>query len=91
MNCRDFVDFLMAYLDEELSAPERGRFEEHLAECPSCVAYLATYREAVRLGKAACGDGHDAIPPEVPQELVEAVLSARRAVPGTTKDLEPRP
>ena len=76
MTCRELVEFLMDYLDEQLAEPERLCFEEHLGECPDCVAYLATYREAVRLGKEACAAG-DAIPAEVPEDLVRAVLAAR--------------
>jgi len=78
MTCKELVEFLMDYLDGLLSEPERRRFEEHLGECPDCVAYLATYREAVRLGKEACTAGGDAIPAEVPEDLVRAVLAARR-------------
>jgi anti-sigma factor RsiW len=71
------IDFLMDYLDGILSEPQRARFEEHLAECSDCVAYLATYREAVRIGKAVCSEEHEAAPPHVPEELVQAILSAR--------------
>ena len=77
MTCKEHVEFLMDYLDGLLSEPERRRFEEHLDECPDCVAYLATYREAVRLGKEACMAG-DSIPTDVPEELVRAILAARR-------------
>lgn len=83
MTCREFVDFLMEYLDGNLPGPERECFEEHLAECPDCVAYLATYRETIRLGKAACAEENEALPPEVPNELVQAILAARSA--GTTQ------
>ena len=77
MTCRELVEFLMDYLDGLLSEPERMCFEEHLGECPDCVAYLATYREAIRLGKEACTAG-DSIPADVPEELVRAILAARR-------------
>jgi anti-sigma factor RsiW len=78
MTCRELVEFLMDYVDGLLSESERLRFEEHLGECPNCVAYLATYREAVRLGKEACTADDGAIPTEVPEDLVRAVLAARR-------------
>ena len=77
MTCKELVEFLMDYLDGLLSESERRRFEEHLGECPDCVAYLATYREAARLGKEACTAG-DSIPTDVPEELVRAILAARR-------------
>ena len=41
MTCRQLVDFLGAYLDGELSAEVRGRFEAHLSACPECSAYLS--------------------------------------------------
>src|SRR5215470_4986023 len=49
MTCRELVDFLRAYLDGELSEDVRRRFEENLAACPECAAYLKTYRETVKL------------------------------------------
>jgi anti-sigma factor RsiW len=78
MTCRELVEFLMDYLDGVLPEPERSCFEEHLGECPDCVAYLASYQEAIRLGKEACTAGDDSIPPDVPEDLVRAVLAARR-------------
>jgi anti-sigma factor RsiW len=78
MTCQELVAFLMDYLDGDLPEATRLHFEEHLAECTDCVAYLATYREAVRLGKAACAEAEGTAPPEVPEDLVQAVLSARR-------------
>ncbi len=80
MTCQEFADFLMQYLDGDLSRPVRARFEEHLAECPDCVAYLATYQETIKLGKAACAEENDALPAEVPNELVRAILTARSEV-----------
>jgi anti-sigma factor RsiW len=77
VTCKELVEFLMDYLDGILSEPQRERFEEHLAECPDCVAYLATYQETVRIGKAVCSEEHEAAPPHVPEELVQAILSAR--------------
>ena len=76
MTCQELVEFLMSYLDGELSAVERGCFEEHLAECPDCVTYLVTYQESVRLGRAVCTCG-ETIPSDVPDELVQAVTAAR--------------
>ena len=78
MTCRDFTEFLGEYLAGSLPAAQRARFEEHLAECPDCVAYLQTYQDAIRLGKAACTHAADPVPPEVPDDLVRAILAARR-------------
>lgn len=45
MNCREFADFLNLYLDDELPPGQRRVFDEHLAECPACRAYLDGYRD----------------------------------------------
>jgi len=76
LTCRELIDFLMAYLDGELPAAQRADFERHLGVCPPCLNYLETYKETVRLGKACCAD--DALPADVPEELVRAILAARR-------------
>jgi anti-sigma factor RsiW len=78
MTCRDFIEFLMEYLSDGLSAEERAIFDAHLAECPWCVAYLKTYRETVALEKAALADPEVGVPEDAPEELVQAVLAARR-------------
>ena len=73
LTCQELIEFLAAYVDEELPAEERARFERHLAVCPHCVDYLHGYRESIRLGKSACADVD-----EVPEELVDAILATRR-------------
>ena len=78
MTCREFVDFLMAYVSGELAAAERARFDDHLGECPDCVGYLRTYQETIRLGKGAFAHPDAPLPDEVPEELVRAILSARK-------------
>jgi anti-sigma factor RsiW len=75
MNCRDFTEFLNVYFDGELSAAERAVFDEHVAECPDCTAYLQNYAETVRFGQVVF-DANDAVPPEVPADLVTAILAA---------------
>ena len=80
MTCREFVDFLMEYLEQSLPMAQRDVFEAHLGECPGCVTYLETYRETLRLEKSLCGDDPDApIPEDVPERLVAAILAARSA------------
>ena len=78
MTCRDFVDFLMAYLDGELGSRERDLFDRHMEDCPDCVTYLDTYRETIRLERL-CRDPESLLSDEVPEALVRAVLAARRS------------
>lgn len=79
LSCREFMDFILAYLDDEIDARGRRRFEEHIRACPPCLDYLDSYRQTVELtGDAfpACGPD-DTIPEDTPEELVRAVLAAR--------------
>jgi anti-sigma factor RsiW len=78
MTCREIADFLMNYLDGELTQAEREVFEEHLGLCPECVTYLQTYRITVQVSHTACRtpDGNPCA--EVPDRLVQAILAARR-------------
>ncbi len=79
--CRDLADFLMDYLDGELPEVQRDEFERHLHACPPCVAYLETYKQTVRLGKSVCQGPDEPVPDDVPEQLVRAVLAARRKLP----------
>ena len=78
LTCRELIGFLSDYLSGALSPAARVRFDEHLAVCPSCVAYLAQFETAVRLGREAFGD-EDAAADETPPELIRAVLDSRIA------------
>jgi anti-sigma factor RsiW len=78
MTCREVDEFLGAYLDQELEAQERGKFEQHLARCPACVAYLNNYRETIRLGRAALVETDPPEGGEVPEDLVRAILASRK-------------
>lgn len=77
MTCREFADFMMDYLSDELSTESRAVFEHHLGLCINCRRYLASYRETVKLGKRAFEDADAAVPSQVPEELVRAILAAR--------------
>lgn len=78
MTCRELVDFLMDYLDGKIPTAERQRFEAHLSECDWCVEYVRQYRETIKLGKSALRPSDQPVPAEVPEELVQAILAARR-------------
>ena len=80
LTCREVTDFLEAYLDGELRAEERLRFDEHLAECPDCRTYLRQYEATIALAKDACGDD-PAVAAGIPASLVEAILASSGARP----------
>jgi anti-sigma factor RsiW len=76
LTCRELIEFLADYLDGELAAEERAAFDAHLAVCPYCVDYLASYRETIHLGRRALAVEAELLG-EVPVELVEAILASR--------------
>ena len=75
VTCQQLIDFLMSYLDGELPADQRAEFDRNMAACPSCVDYLKTYETTVNLAKTCT---NDALPDEVPESLVQAILEARK-------------
>jgi anti-sigma factor RsiW len=82
ITCRELiVDFLMDYLGGSLATDQRAAFEEHLAVCPECVAYLRNYEASVDLGRLACQPGAGDDDP-IPEALVRAILAARKAGAG---------
>ena len=79
MTCRQFTAFIADFLAGELPTLAREQFQHHLGLCANCARYLADYRAAIALGQQAFADLDAPVPDDVPQELVDAILRARRA------------
>ena len=79
MTCREMVEFLTDYSSGELPPAQVRIFEEHLDCCPPCLDYLESYKTTVRLGKAVCQISDGPPPQDAPQELLRAILQARKA------------
>lgn len=79
MTCREFADFMADYLSGELPSATLAGFERHLTICSTCLAYLSDYEATIKAGKRAfaCDDGA-AVPSSVPEDLIKAILAARR-------------
>jgi len=60
--CRDYLERLSRYLDDDLSVTDRRTIEKHLADCPCCEDVLESLRQTVTL----C---HDKGKPALPKEL----------------------
>jgi anti-sigma factor RsiW len=82
ITCRELIDFLDRYVDGELPPPTLSKFEQHLAVCAACVAYLHSYRETIRLAGEAWRDDELAIE-DVPRELIEAIIAVRNRAPSS--------
>jgi anti-sigma factor RsiW len=69
--CRDLVELVTDYLEGIMPAPERTLFEEHLAMCEGCAAYLDQMRRTIEAtGRLAEED--------IPQPVAEKLLRAFR-------------
>jgi anti-sigma factor RsiW len=77
VTCREFADFMADYLSGELQRDIRQQFDRHLGLCVNCQRYLGSYKETIALGKYALADDDSALPVDVPEELVRAILAAR--------------
>ena len=77
ITCRQFEDFILAYLEGELPERQRFVFELHLKVCRECRDYLAAYRRTIEVSKQALADRDGSVPDDVPEDLVKAVLASR--------------
>ena len=69
LTCRELVEIVTDYLEGALPPDERSRFEQHLAGCEGCAAYLDQFRETIRLtGRLA----EEAVDLEARQTLLRA-------------------
>jgi anti-sigma factor RsiW len=80
VTCQEFIEFLLEYDEGRLPADVRAQFDAHLAICPDCVNYLASYRATTALGKIALGGSADPLPESVPEELIQAILALYKTV-----------
>jgi anti-sigma factor RsiW len=74
MTCRDLTDLLLEIAAGELLPEQRDHVEEHLRVCPSCVAYVESYRLTIHLAQQL---PRAPVPPQLMQRL--RVLLAERA------------
>jgi predicted anti-sigma-YlaC factor YlaD len=77
VTCQEIADFLMDYLDGALAEEQRTVFDEHLSECPDCVAYLQSYEMTVKAVQSVRIPTEEPQRNEIPEDLVRAILAAR--------------
>jgi anti-sigma factor RsiW len=71
LNCRELVELVTAYLEDDLSSGECKRFEAHLSGCDGCTMYVEQMRRTIELTGTLSVD-------DVPLEAEEALLRAFR-------------
>jgi anti-sigma factor RsiW len=58
--------------------PWKECLERHMAVSPACVDNIRSYTDTIRFSRAAFDDLTDEPATDVPEELVQAILTARR-------------
>jgi anti-sigma factor RsiW len=80
MACASGVELLMDYLEGVLSADLRSAIDAHVAGCPRCVAFIASYRETPRILR----EGTATVLPVDIQASLRAFLRGQRNAPPAT-------
>ena len=78
VTCREFEEFIVDYLDDNLTRKQKTVFEMHLRMCADCRAYLEAYQRSIQLGQRVFAQPETPIPTDVPDDLVKAILLARK-------------
>lgn len=75
LRCQELVELVTDYLEDALPAPERARFDAHIAGCDACTAYLEQMRTTIVLtGRLRVEE----LPPDSVEALLEAFRDWRR-------------
>ena len=89
LTCEELEGFVHDYVEQALDARSRARFERHLRLCPMCRVHFDEYVRTIALGQQLCEDD-DRLPEGMPEELVGAILTARRRAQGSSEQEEGR-
>lgn len=76
LQCESIADLVGRYLDDELEHGEQKAFEAHIADCPECWRFLASYRLTVNTGQSL---RQEDIPPEMRTRLEGFIQKQLRA------------
>lgn len=72
--CASGVELLMEYLEGTLPPEVSADLETHVAGCPRCTAFLASYRETPRILREASAV---TLPPDLEASLLRFLRSRR--------------
>ena len=76
LSCRELVELVTDYLEGALPDELHRRFDDHIAHCAGCRAYLAQMRATIR---ATGSLTPESVSPEAEQTLLEAFRGWRQA------------
>lgn len=74
LTCKEFLQELSDYLDEETSAEIKAKLENHIAECPNCWVMCDTTKKTIKVYK---GSNQCTIPSDIHNRLMAAMEKKR--------------
>jgi len=77
LTCKEFDDFMVDYLDDDLPAWQKFMCWLHVKMCRECVHFVREYQRTIALGKTAYDAPDEPVPDSVPEELIKAALAHR--------------
>ncbi|HZT31405.1 MAG TPA: zf-HC2 domain-containing protein [Bryobacteraceae bacterium] len=69
LTCKQFLEELSDYLDENADPEVRARLEKHISECPNCFVICDTTKKTIRVYK-----GMDPYP--IPNDVESRLMAA---------------
>ena len=75
LSCQELVELVTDYLEGELPEDQRRRFDQHLATCDGCYAYVDQIRQTIRV----TGELADGLSPEAEQALLGAFRNWKKS------------
>ena len=78
LTCKQFLQELSDYLDENVDAEIRAKLEQHITECPNCWVVCDTTKKTIRIYK---GMETHPISPEIESRLLAALEKKMAAHP----------
>lgn len=77
LSCREFEDFILDYLNDELPERQHKQFELHLRLCRQCRQYLRAYQRSIEVSQAVFPSLDEPLPEDVPEDLIKTILKLR--------------
>jgi anti-sigma factor (TIGR02949 family) len=71
LSCRELTEIITDYLEGAMTAAQRKRFDDHVAECKGCAHYLQQMRHTIAITGRLTEE-------QVPEEAKERLLAAFR-------------
>lgn len=74
-DCSEILDHLYEYLDKEMPAGDREKFQVHFDECHPCLEKYGLEQEVKKLVKRCCG--HDDVPTDLRSKVMGRIEMIR--------------